>query len=364
MNLFGMLEVSGSGMTAERQRAQVVVSNMANAQTTHTPEGGPYKRQLVVFRAQRQAQLPMMTLASGGELKPAAEGVRVEQVLTDKKPPIMRYEPGNPDAKAQGYVAYLRIGFQAGLASAEHLSYREFLGNVPERSYLGSVKLAPFGAAALIQMDITVAFPLIDVLLGGEGVGQAPSRETTEIEEQILETVMRIICRELQAVWQPLGIEFLFEQRQHPARVQHLMPVEEKILALSFEINMKDCRGLVSVALPAVISNALLRKISAGRPRSQARLGTPDSPEHLRQRLMNCPFRFELELQVSAPSAGQVAALQPGMLLPLNRRADGFAQLVSGGQHIFQARVARLGSMRAAQVTGPADQKDSWRKQI
>ena len=257
--------------------------------------------------------------------------------------------------------AYLRIGFQAGLASAEHLTYREFLGNVPERSYLGSVKLAPFGAAALIQMDIAIAFPLIEVLLGGEGVGQAPSRETTEIEEQILETVMRIICRELQAVWQPLGIEFLFEQRQHPARVQHLMPVEEKILALSFEVNMKDCRGLVSVALPAVISNALLRKISAGRPRSQARLGTPDSPEHLRQKLMRCPFRFELELQVSGPSAGQVATLRPGMLLPLNRRADGFAELVSGGQPIFQARVARLGSMRAAQVTGPADQKNAWR---
>ena len=109
MNLFGMLEVSGSGMTAERQRAQVVVSNMANAQTTHTPEGGPYKRQLVVFRAQRQVQFPTMTLASVGEPKPAAEGVRVEKVVTDKKPPILRYDPGNPDANPQGYVSYPNI---------------------------------------------------------------------------------------------------------------------------------------------------------------------------------------------------------------------------------------------------------------
>jgi flagellar motor switch protein FliM len=304
-----------------------------------------------------------MTLASL-EVRPAAEGVRVERVVADKKPPVLRYEPGNPDADAQGYVAYLRIGFQAGLASAEHLSYREFLGNVPERSYLGSVKLAPFGATALIQMDIAIAFPLIDVLLGGEGVGLPPSRETTEIEEQILETVMRIICRELQAVWQPLGIEFVFEQRQHPGRVQHLMAVEEKILALSFEVNMKDCRGLVSVALPAVISNALLRKISAGRPRSQARLGTPDTPEHLRHRLMSCPFRFELELGLSAPSASQVAALEPGMVLPLKRRADRLAELLCGGKSVFQARVARIGTMRAALVTGITDDKSSWRKQV
>ena len=109
MNLFGMLEVSGSGLTAERQRAQVVVSNMANAQTTHTPEGGPYQRKLVVFRAQRQVQFPTMTLAFVGEPKPAAEGVRVEQVVADKKPPILRYEPGNPDANPQGYVSYPNI---------------------------------------------------------------------------------------------------------------------------------------------------------------------------------------------------------------------------------------------------------------
>jgi flagellar basal-body rod protein FlgC len=108
MNLFGMLEISGSGMTAERQRAQVVVSNMANAQTTHTPEGGPYRRQLVVFRAERERALPMMTLAGGlpSTISGAAEGVRVQQVVADTKPPILRYEPGNPDANAQGYVSY------------------------------------------------------------------------------------------------------------------------------------------------------------------------------------------------------------------------------------------------------------------
>jgi len=109
MNLFGMLEISGSGMTAERQRAQVVVSNMANAQTTHTPEGGPYKRQLVVFRAQRQPQFPVIMLASGGARSGGAESVRVQQVVADKKPPLLRYEPGNPDADTKGYVAYPNI---------------------------------------------------------------------------------------------------------------------------------------------------------------------------------------------------------------------------------------------------------------
>jgi len=106
MNLFAMLEVSGSALTAERQRAEVVTSNMANAQTTRTPEGGPYQRQLVVFRSHRMAPFPL--LLAGG-LRAAGRGVQVDQVVADPSPPIERYQPGHPDADARGYVAYPAI---------------------------------------------------------------------------------------------------------------------------------------------------------------------------------------------------------------------------------------------------------------
>jgi flagellar basal body rod protein FlgC len=67
MNLFGMLELSGSALGAERQRAEVVASNMANVQTTRTPAGGPYRRQLVVFQSQR---LPRFSLSPACAAKP------------------------------------------------------------------------------------------------------------------------------------------------------------------------------------------------------------------------------------------------------------------------------------------------------
>jgi flagellar basal-body rod protein FlgC len=106
MNLFGMLDISGSALTAERQRAEVVTSNMANLETTRTPEGGPYQRRLVVFRARRMPQFPLL-LASN--LMNAARGVRVDQVIGDPSPPLERFQPGHPDADAQGYVAYPAI---------------------------------------------------------------------------------------------------------------------------------------------------------------------------------------------------------------------------------------------------------------
>lgn len=106
MNLFGMLEVSGSALAAERWRAEVVSANMANAETTSTPQGGAYRRQLVVFRARSLPRFPML-LASMRHAP--QEGVHVDGVVADATPLPRRYEPGHPDADSSGYVTYPNV---------------------------------------------------------------------------------------------------------------------------------------------------------------------------------------------------------------------------------------------------------------
>ncbi len=108
MNLFNLLDVSGSALVAERQRAEVVVSNLANAETTRTPGGGPYRRQSVVFGSVRVAPFSFaQTFDSVADS--AVRGVRVLRVAADSRPPIERYDPSNPTANAQGYVSYPAI---------------------------------------------------------------------------------------------------------------------------------------------------------------------------------------------------------------------------------------------------------------
>ena len=108
MNLFGMLQLSGSALGAERQRAEVVASNMANAQTTRTPAGGPYRRQLVVFQSQRVPRFSF-ALASTGWQRETSSAVRVAAVVPDQRPPVLRFDPSHPDADAKGYVAYPQV---------------------------------------------------------------------------------------------------------------------------------------------------------------------------------------------------------------------------------------------------------------
>ena len=106
MNLFGVMNISESALVAERERAEVVTTNLANADTTRTPQGGPYRRMEVVFSTEQLGGQGAPTAPGTPLADQAARGVRVVNVVQDPTPPIRRYEPGNPDANAQGYVSY------------------------------------------------------------------------------------------------------------------------------------------------------------------------------------------------------------------------------------------------------------------
>jgi flagellar basal-body rod protein FlgC len=101
MSLFGSLQVSASGMSAQRARAELLVENMANSETTRTPEGGPYRRKDVVFAT--EVQTSPFSAVFQNEL---GNGVTVADVMTDTREPQRRYMPGHPDADANGYVAF------------------------------------------------------------------------------------------------------------------------------------------------------------------------------------------------------------------------------------------------------------------
>lgn len=105
MNLLGVLEISGSALTAERQRAEVLASNLANAQTTQTAKGGPYQRQLVIFGTRKAAGSRFARVFSDFSDR-YAQGVEVKRVVPDPTPSVQRFEPAHPDADSQGYVAY------------------------------------------------------------------------------------------------------------------------------------------------------------------------------------------------------------------------------------------------------------------
>jgi flagellar basal-body rod protein FlgC len=109
MGPFDMLNISASALSAERQRSEVIATNMANAETTHTAQGGPFQRKEVVFSSANNASFHLAFASSGGNVGRQAGSVRISKVVDDPTPPVMRYEPGSPDADKDGFVAYPAI---------------------------------------------------------------------------------------------------------------------------------------------------------------------------------------------------------------------------------------------------------------
>jgi flagellar basal-body rod protein FlgC len=107
MSLLSVLSVSASGMSAQRTRAELLVENLANAETTRTPEGGPYRRKDAVFTSAPQTSAFAAVFQT--EMGSGVEGVAVSDVVEDTREPEQRYMPGHPDADKDGYVAFPRI---------------------------------------------------------------------------------------------------------------------------------------------------------------------------------------------------------------------------------------------------------------
>lgn len=127
MDFLTSLRISSSGLTANRKRMNAISSNIANAQTTRTPEGGAYRRKEVVFGAEPARDSFSDILE--GELDESAKKVHATEVLSTNRPPILKYDPGHPDANAQGYVAYPNINVMEEMANMISAS-RSYEANV------------------------------------------------------------------------------------------------------------------------------------------------------------------------------------------------------------------------------------------
>lgn len=103
MDFFSSLNVSSSALSAERTRMNLISSNLANANATRTPEGGPYKRKDAVFAATPVAN--SFNRALDGATAQQVRKVEVAEIVEDQTPPRLQYDPGHPDANQQGYVA-------------------------------------------------------------------------------------------------------------------------------------------------------------------------------------------------------------------------------------------------------------------
>ena len=182
MSLLSALSISASGMSAQRQRTELLVENLANSDTTRTPEGGPYRRKDAVFTSDPSAS--QFSAMFENEMQSGGVGVRVAEVAVDLRDPEKRYLPGHPDADKEGYVAYPRMNPAEDMVDLMGAS-RNYQANV---SAISAVKAEGTTIASARRRIPTTSFP-------GSAGTRRPTRSATTTSRRSSSTSRTAIPR-------------------------------------------------------------------------------------------------------------------------------------------------------------------------
>lgn len=260
--------------------------------------------------------------------------------------------------------AWLRTAFLVTTQSTEQKPFSTFVGAIPEVSYVSSLRLEPFGAHAALHLDLSLALPIVDVLLGGTGRAE-DTRDLTEIEESILHAVTEMIVRELNKAWHGSSLDILLEKRERGSQLHRLMAQTEKTVCFHWSIAMPDAAGSLVICLPSVIVSSALRNMAALRERP--RRHDESSSLHIQQRLSQSSFPVSLRLPPVRLHTDDLSHLHSGQILRMPLPQTEMAELVIGDTPVFRALPARAGEHRAAHIAEmmhPANPQSGIEKEL
>jgi flagellar motor switch protein FliM len=307
-----------------------------------------------------QSEIDELFRAAHGEVTSAEEvgGLRVESWDLHQAGSLRREQLNSISRLHESFArdvttavgAYLRDKFEVALVAVEQLAYRDLLARFCNATYYASLHLAPADASGILQIDLSLVFPIVDLLLGGPGGAPAGTREVSEIEEMLIEGVAQLICHELDLVWRSQGLEVGFEHRQTTAQMLRLMPAQEKTLTLTFEATMTSSKGMLNIAFPAVVSSALLRKLAKDLV-SQRPRGPAVHQASILERLLDSTVEVDLGTPLMPVKLTDLVGMEAGGVLPLRLRIEQAARLRLKGRDCWLARPVRSSAnCRAAQL--------------
>jgi flagellar motor switch protein FliM len=252
---------------------------------------------------------------------------------------------------ASSMGAYLRAYVTVSLVSVEQLSFGEFLQYLPTPTCISNISLTPTEGNAVLDLNPSLVFPMLDILLGGSGgVSPQDTRELTEIEISILEGVIRLVLHDLTEAWAPVGdIKFEIEATETQPQLMQILSPNEAIVAIGFEITMGDARGMMNFGIPSILVKmmgqgfeqqwSIRRRASSETEQARMRHLVKRLPMDLEARIKGTHMRLRDLLKLGA---GDVVSLE----VPVRRPA----QINVNGVRKFEGEIVIAGNQRGLVV--------------
>jgi flagellar motor switch protein FliM len=252
---------------------------------------------------------------------------------------------------ASSLSAYLRAYVAVNLVSVEQLSFIEFTQCLPSPTCMIALGMKPYDGNAVLEINPSLVFPILEMLLGGSGkVATKITREITEIEQSILDSLLRIILQDLRTSWHAVAtMDFSVETHETEPQLLQILAPNEAVVAISVEVRIGDTAGMMNIGIPSIIVKMLRQKFD-----QQWSVRKTQATEEERARVLRLirPATIHLDALLQGPNLGveTLLDLKEGDVLALDYSVDRPLDVLVNGKLKYRGEIVSTGRKRAFQI--------------
>lgn len=254
--------------------------------------------------------------------------------------------------------AYLGTGLELKVKTLDQLPIKEHIASIPPLSYIVPFASSMIPSTMVMEWDIDLVFPIIELLLGGTGFSSQGARDLSEIEEEIMLDVTSLIARQAESAWRMPASSLTPNRRIKASQLNQYCPPNEKVTSVRFEVEIAGATGFFQLVYPGVFVNALIKQMKLEEPQRKGGLRYFPAPS-IRERMLDCDVVLEAGVPRVKVAVRDLIALRPGSVLKLRAPVRNPGMLTVEGMEMFEAAPVRNGSQKAAQL-GRRVQPAEW----
>jgi flagellar motor switch protein FliM len=279
---------------------------------------------------------------------------RPDRIAKDQLRAIHMLHENFARSLASSLSAYLRAYVMVNLVSVEQLSYQEFSQCLTTPTCLVSLGMRPFEGNAVLELNPSLVFPILEMLLGGTGNAAVKlNREITEIEQNILDGLFRLILHDLKMAWHGVtNIDFSIEAHETEPQMLQVLAPNEAIVAISIEVRIGESSGLLNIGMPSINIKMLRQKFD-----QQWSIRKTESTETEQQRIFRLirPAQLHIDARLDGPtlSLEDMMQLECGDILTLDYPVDRPLELKINNHLKYRGHIMTSGRKKAFSIETP-----------
>jgi flagellar motor switch protein FliM len=252
---------------------------------------------------------------------------------------------------ASSLSAYLRAFVDVNLASLEQITYAAFIKSLPDPTLFASLGMRPLDGNIAFELNPSLVFPMIDIILGGPGHAMFENRNLTEIELNIIEGVIKLVMRDLRGAWHPIiELDFFLDGKGTKAQMFQIVSPVETVVAVHMELKIGDNSGMMNLCIPSRLLKQLRNKFDQQwNVRRQRTLGS--EAERIFALIKPISISLSSEIRSSGLMLDDLLKISIGDVIELNQRIGDPVFLCVGGIAKFLGKIVQSRGKKAFEIS-------------